>query len=83
MFFLFCSLPRSEGVLTASQPSQRLLQMGLKYPKQEPTHELPRGKLPLKEEKLREKKTFYPRVLINYISLSLSLSSFLSALFRC
>lgn len=79
MFFLFCSLSRSEGVLTASQPSQRLLQMGLKYPKQEPTHELPRGKSPFKKEKLREKKRFYPHVLINH----LSLSSFLSALFRC
>lgn len=37
-------MSRSEGVLTASPPSQELLQLGLKHPKQEPSHELSGGK---------------------------------------
>lgn len=44
-FIYSCSLSRSERVLAASHPGQRLLQMDLKHPEQKPAHELPRGEL--------------------------------------
>lgn len=46
--FFSSSLSWGERVLTATQPSQRFLQLGLKHPKHEAAHELPGGKLSFK-----------------------------------
>lgn len=53
VFLIFCSLSGSERVHTGSRPSQRFLRLGLKDPKQEPAHELPRGKSSFEEGRLR------------------------------
>lgn len=51
-----CSLSWSERDLTASQPGSKLIQMGLKHPRQELTHELPGGKLASKMHTVMLKK---------------------------